>query len=271
MDDSGVLPGGAPSPGAGVRTDIAHPARVYDYWLGGKDNFAADREHAERALGLVPEMRVYARGNRQFMVRAVRCLRDAGTRQFLDVGAGLPTSPNVHEIAREADPGARVVYVDNDPMVFLHAEALMAKGGTTGVVRADMRQVEDVIARAGEVIDFREPVALMFVASLHHLEDEDDPAGLVARYLEAVVPGSYLILSHVTSDLAPEGFRKGRTEARESGVTVAPRGKDAILRMFNGRGLLDPGLVLVSRWRPESGQLDPNADRAMAYGGVAAL
>jgi hypothetical protein len=254
-----------------IRTDIAHPARVYDYWLGGKDNFAADREHGERALKLVPHMRVYARGNRQFLVRAVRFLCDAGIRQFLDIGAGLPTSPNVHEIAQQADPGSRVVYADNDPMVFLHAEALAVKGDKTIVVRADMRDVDDVLARAGKLIDFRAPVGLMFVACLHHLEDKDDPAGLVVRYLDAMAPGSYLALSHITDDFAPEGFRRGKTEARDSGMTIAPRSKGAILRMFGGRDLVDPGLVLVSRWRPDSDQSDPNAEHVNAYGGLAAL
>lgn len=255
-----------------IRTDIAHPARVYDYWLGGKDNFEADREHAERALALVPFQRIYARGNRQFLVRAVRFLRGAGIRQFLDVGAGLPTSPNVHEVAQQGDPGARVVYVDNDPMVFGRTEGLVAaKNDNVLVVRADMRDVEDVLGQSGNLLDFGEPVALMFVASLHHLEDEDDPAALVARYAEAVVPGSYLVLSHITNDFQPEGFRKGREEAKNAGIVVTPRGKGEILRMFNGRNLLDPGLVLVSRWRPDTDVVDPNAERVNAYGGVAAL
>jgi len=255
-----------------IRTDIAHPARVYDYWLGGKDNFAADREHAERALELVPYMRVYARGNRAFLVRAVQYLSDTGIRQFLDVGAGLPTSPNVHDVAQRADPRARVVYVDNDPMVFLRGEALTAaKNDQTTVVRADMRDVDDVLGQAGKLLYFREPVALMFVACLHHLEDADDPAGLVARYLDALAPGSYLVLSHITGDFAPEGFRKGRTEAQNSGLVVTPRGKDDIARIFNDRPLVDPGLVLVSHWRPDNGVADPNADHVNAYGGVAAL
>jgi SAM-dependent methyltransferase len=270
MDDTGGMPGNRWTP-ADIRTDIAHPARIYDYWLGGKDNFAVDRALGERALELVPYMRVYAHANREFLVRAVRFLCDAGIRQFLDIGAGLPTSPNVHEIALQADPDSRVVYVDNDPMVFLHAEALMAKGDRTTVVRADMRDADDVLAQAGKLIDFRAPVGLMFVACLHHLEDQDDPAGLVARYLDAMAPGSYLVLSHATGDFAPEGFRQGAIEARKQGMVVAVRGKDTILRMFNGRELVDPGLVLVSRWRPDSDEPDPNADHVMAYGGIAAL
>jgi SAM-dependent methyltransferase len=254
-----------------IRTDIAHPARVYDYWLGGKDNFAADREYAERALELVPYMRVYARGNRQFLARAVRFLGDSGIRQFLDIGAGLPTSPNVHEIARRDRPDAAVVYVDNDPIVYVHTEALTAKDDQTAVMQADMRDVDGVLSQAGELIDFREPAGLLLVACLHHLEDQDDPAALVARYLDALAPGSYLVLSHVTNDFAPDGFRQCRTEARNVGLTVAPRGKEAIAAMFNGRELVDPGLVLVSHWRPDGGQPDLNAGHVNAYGGVAAL
>ena len=159
-----------------IRTDVPHPARIYDYWLGGKDNFAADRSAAEHALELVPEFLDYARGNRQFLVRAVRFLADSGIRQFLDIGTGLPTSPNVHEVAQSIRPDAHVVYVDNDPMVFLHAEALMAKNNTTSVVRADLRNVDDVLGRAGELLDLAQPTALMFVACLHHVEDDDDPS-----------------------------------------------------------------------------------------------
>jgi hypothetical protein len=266
---NGASPGsnGASS---GIRTDIPHPARVYDYWLGGKDNFEADRSAAERAIEIMPEFLDYARGNRQWMARVARFLsEEAGIRQFLDIGAGLPTSPNVHEIVHQTDPGARVVYVDNDPVVFLHAEALMTDTATTSVVRADMRDTEEVLARAGELLDLTKPVALMFVASLHHAEDEDDPADIVARYLAALGPGSYLVLSHCTDEFEYEKIHQAASEAKERGAIFVPRGKDDIARMFNGRELLDPGLVLVSYWRPDGGQPDANADRVWAYGGVA--
>ena len=253
------------------RTDIPHSARIYDYWLGGKDNFQADRDAAEYTLQLIPEMLDYARGNRQFMVRAIRFLANAGIRQFLDIGTGFPTSPNVHEIAQQADPGARVVYVDFDPMVFLHAENLMAGDPATHVVRSDLRDVEEVLQESGKHLDFSEPVALMFIACLHHLEDEDDPAGVVSRYLPHLAPGSFLVLSHVTDEFAPEKMRMLYEEARRREGTIKARPKDEIARMFNGRELLDPGLELVSYWRPEGGPLDPNADRVWAYGGVAAL
>jgi hypothetical protein len=253
-----------------IRHDIPHPARVYDYYLDGKDNFAADRDAAEWALQLLPQLRDYARGNRAFMVRATHFLREAGVRQFLDIGSGFPTSPNVHEIAQEADPSNRVVYVDNDPMVFQHAQALMATSTSTGVVLADLRDEEVVLSEAGKLLDFTQPVALLFVACLHHISDEDNPAGIVARYLQHVAPGSYLVLSHYTDEFAPERVRAHEEEALRRHSSVTGRSKKAITAMFNGRELLDPGLVLVNCWRPAISP-GPNADRAWAYGGVALI
>ena len=268
MTESGQPGNGVP---VDVRADIAHPARVYDYWLGGKDNFAPDRAAAEQVMQVMPEILDTVRGNRQFLQRAVRFLRDAGIRQFIDIGSGLPNSPNVHEIAQADHPDARVVYVDNDPVVFLHAEALMAGTDATAVVRADLRDVDEVLSRAGKLLDFTRPTGLLFVGCLHHIVDSDDPAGIVARYLEAVTPGSYLVISHATDDPSPEKMRANSEVAESSGAVLIPRGKDAILRMFNGRELVDPGLVLVSYWRPDDGDPGPNADRAWAYGGVAAV
>lgn len=268
MAGSGQPENGVP---ADIRTDIAHPARVYDFWLGGKDNFAADRAAAEQVIQVMPEILDTVRGNRQFLVRSVRFLRDAGIRQFIDIGSGLPSSPNVHEVAQAGHTGARVVYVDNDPVVFLHAEALMAGKGATAVVRSDLRDVDEVLTKAAELVDFTQPTALLFVGCLHHIVDSDDPAGIVARYLTALAPGSYLVISHATDDPSPEKMRANSEVAESSGAILIPRSKDAILRMFNGRELVDPGLVLVSYWRPENGDPGPNADRAWAYGGVAAV
>ncbi len=256
---------------ADIRADVAHPARVYDYWLGGKDNFAADRAAAEQVLQVMPEILDTVRGNRQFLLRAVRFLRDAGIRQFIDLGSGLPSSPNVHEIAQADNTGARVVYVDNDPVVFLHAEAMVAATDATAVVRADLRDVDEVLSKAGELLDFTRPTGLLFVGCLHHIVDSDDPAGIVARYLAALAPGGYLVISHATDEPSPEKMRANSEVAESSGAVLIPRGKDAILRMFNGRELVDPGLVLVSYWRPDDGDPGPNADRAWAYGGVAAV
>jgi SAM-dependent methyltransferase len=265
MTGSGEPGNGVP---ADIRTDIAHPARVYDYWLGGKDNFAADRAAAEQVMQVMPEILDTVRGNRQFLLRAVRFLRDAGIRQFIDIGSGLPSSPNVHEIAQADDTGARVVYVDNDPVVFLHAEALMTGNNATAVVRADLRDVDKVLSEAGELLDFTRPIGLLFVGCLHHIVDSDDPAGLVARYLPALAPGSYLVISHATDERSPEKMRANSEVAESSGAVLIPRSRDAILRMFNGHDLVDPGLVLVSSWRPEGDDPGPNADRAWAYGGV---
>jgi hypothetical protein len=258
-------------PGNGIAPEGAHPARVYDYWLGGTNNSAADRAAAEQVLRVMPEIVDTVRGNRRFLARAVAFLRDAGMRQFLDIGSGLPSSPNVHEVAQAGNTGARVVYVDHDPVVCSHAEAMTAGDDTTAVVLADLRDTAEVLSGAGKLLDFTRPVGLLFAGCLHHIPDSDDPAGTVARYLAALVPGSYLVISHATDEFSPQKMRANAQVADSSGTILIPRGKDAILRMFNGRELVDPGLVLVSRWRPEDGEPGPDAERAWAYGGVAAI
>jgi S-adenosyl methyltransferase len=252
----------------GIRLDIPHPARVYDYMLGGKDNFAADREMAEVGLKHMPEMRVSSLENRAFLVRAVGFLRDLGIRQFLDVGTGLPTSPNTYEVAQQGQPDARVVYVDNDPIVFRHAEARMRENKHIGVVPADLRNTGEVLAQAEELLDFSQPIGLLFVAVLHNIPDADDPAGIAARYMAELAPGSYVVISHSTDEFSPERTHAASRAAAERGATWLPRSKDAIARMFNGKTLVDPGLVLVSRWRPER-EPGPEADQAWTYCGVA--
>jgi hypothetical protein len=254
---------------SGIRTDVPHPARVYDYLLGGKDNFAVDREAAEMSLTISPEIRYSARANRQFLVRAVRFLRDTGIRQFLDVGTGLPTSPNTYEVAQDGYPDARVVYVDKDPVVVVHAEALMATNQTTAVVHADLRNVEEVLAATGKLLDFTKPVGLLFVACLHNIPDDDDPAGIVARYLTALAPGSYLVISHVTDEVAPDRMHEITAEYAKRGTVFVGRSKESIQRMFNGAELVDPGVALISYWRPDNGQPDYNADQVWGYCGVA--
>ena len=251
-----------------LHTDIPHPARIYDYWLGGKDNFEIDRAGAHSALEIIPEFLDYAAENRKFLVRSVRYLAEAGVRQFLDIGTGFPTSPNVHEIA---GIDARVVYTDNDPMVYSHAAGLLAKAPGASAILADLRDPDAVLSAAAEYLDLDQPVGLMFVACLHHIRDHDDPAGIVARYLEAMAPGSYLVLSHFTSDLNPERSATSAANAEAWKMIFVPRTGEEILGQFNGRPLVDPGLVLVSRWRPDAGDLGRNADRAWAYGGVARL
>jgi SAM-dependent methyltransferase len=240
-----------------------------DIYYSGKDNFAVDREAAEMSLEISPEIRYSARANRQFLVRSVQFLRDNGIRQFLDVGTGLPTSPNPYEIAQAGHPDARVVYVDNDPVVFLHAESLMADNQTTTVVRADLRNVEEVLAATGKLLDFTKPVGLLFLACLHNIPDHDDPAGIVARYLAALAPGSYLVISHVTDELDPGRMHAITAEYANRGTVFVGRSKEDIERMFNGAELIDPGVVIFSYWRPDISQPDFNADQVWGYGGVA--
>ena len=215
------------------------------------------------SLKISPEIRHSARANRQFLVRAVRFLRDNGIRQFLDVGTGLPTSPNTYEVAQAGHPDARVVYVDNDPVVFLHAESLMADNQTTTVVRADLRNVDEVLAATGKLLDLTKPVGLLFLACLHNIPDHDDPAGIVARYLTALAPGSYLVISHVTDEFDPARMHAITAEYAKRGTVFVGRGREAIQRMFNGAELVDPGVVVFSYWRPDSGQLDYNADQVL--------
>jgi SAM-dependent methyltransferase len=259
----------APWETLGIGTDVPYPARVYDYLLGGEDNFAADREMAELSLQFMPELRDSARANRKFLARAVRFLRDSGIRQFLDIGTGLPTSPSTPEIAQSGNSGARVVCVDNDPVVVRRAGSLIAGNQATTMVQADLRDVDSVLASAGKLLDWSKPVALLCVACLHNIPDSDDPAGLVARYLEALGPGSYLAISHVTDDFAPERMHAVTAEYAQRGTVFVGRGKQAILQMFNDRELLDPGLVLISRWRPDDDHPEYDPDRVWGYCGVA--
>jgi SAM-dependent methyltransferase len=250
----------------GVRTDMPHPARIYNYLLGGKDHFAADRAAADMTAAAMPQVRDSARGNRLFQARAVAFLRDAGIRQFLDVGTGLPASPNTHETAGQ---GSRVAYVDNDPVVFTRARALMADNESVVSIAADLRDVDEVLAQAGKLLDFAQPVGLLFVASLHNLVDADDPAGIVRRYLAALAPGSYVAISHVTGDFAPEQMAQVTAALAERGSVFIGRTRAQVTEMFNGRELVDPGVVQLSYWRPDNGVPAENADSVWGYAGVA--
>ncbi len=242
--------------------DLFRPsiARIYDYFLGGKDNFPADREAAERILAVAPHVSVLARQNRAFLGRAVRFLAEAGIRQFLDVGTGLPTQDNVHQVAQRVAPDARVVYVDNDPVACVHARALRTgptTAATTAVVEADLRRPEDILGHpeVHRLIDFDQPVAVFFLAVLHCISDEDDPAGLVARFRDAMAPGSYLVVSH---GLTEEPMEQAVAEWRQAGLTgVTVRSREAILGFFDGLDLVEPGLVSLPGWRPTTAVCDP--------------
>jgi O-methyltransferase involved in polyketide biosynthesis len=252
-----------------------HPARIYDYAIGGKNHFAADREMAERALARVPAGRTAARENRAFLGRAVRYLaEEAGIRQFLDIGTGLPATVNVHEVAQRAAPESRVLYVDNDPMVLAHARALLTSGpqGRTGYVQADLRDpagmLESPVTR--EVIDFTRPVALLLAAVLHYLQDEDSPGKIVAELTGALPPGSYLVASHVTGEHNPAGWGAVEREYRRAGIGVQWRDGDEFARLaFAGLEMVPPGVVLVSEWRPDADGPRPAPAEVSVYGGAA--
>ncbi|MBL7495088.1 SAM-dependent methyltransferase [Frankia sp. CNm7] len=226
---------------------------MYDYFLGGKDNFPADRAAAERVLQVMPSALLGARENRRFLHRAVRQVAGAGVAQFLDVGMGIPAAPNVHEIAQEVIPAARVVYVDNDPLVSVYARALLtsSRQGCTAYVEADLRAPEDILAsdEVAGTLDLSLPVALSLVAVLPFLLDADDPAGVVRRLVDALAPGSVLILSHGTGDFAPEEARRGVEVYQHSGIRVRVRSKEEIAGLVPvGMTLKEPGVVPVHRW-----------------------
>jgi len=234
-------------------TSVPHIARVYDYWLGGKDNFAVDREAAEQVIEAYPGILRDVRAQRAFLSNAVSYLAGvAGIRQFLDIGTGIPTANNTHEVAQAVEPGCRVVYVDNDPMVLTHARALLV-GVTapTAYVDADLRDTGKVLAEAARLLDFSKPVAVMLISVLHLIPDEDDPHAIVARLLEAVPSGSWLALSHPARDVHPQQVTEAASRFNQLARAKATlRTRAEILRFFDGLELLEPGLVQIHQWRP---------------------
>ncbi len=260
-----------------LHLDRPHPARVYDYLLGGKDNFAADRAAAQAGLAANPNSRIPPRENRIFLRRVVRFLAgEAGISQFLDIGTGIPTSPNVHEIAQDANPQARVVYVDNDPIVLAHARARLTSGpvGKTAYIDADVRNVSKILDSVDlrQTLDMTRPVGLLLIAVMHFIGDEDDPWGLAARLLAELPAGSYLALSHLTGDFDPAAWEGVAAVYRRSGVTMQVRPLAAVERFFTGLDVVDPGVVSLPRWRPDAitiGQPEQPTDAAVSvYGGV---
>jgi S-adenosyl methyltransferase len=227
---------------------------MYDYWLGGKDNFAADREAAEAALAAYPGMARLARENRAFLRRVVRYLAgEAGIRQFLDIGTGIPTAGNTHEVAQEVAPQSRVVYVDYDPVVLTHARALLASRpeGATAYLDADLRDTATLLDKAAKTIDFTEPVAVTMLAVLHAVGDQDDPHAIVARIIQAVPSGSYLAISHIAAELEREKLDESRDRVnRISHQQYTHRSHAEVLRFFDGLEMVEPGLVELRHWRP---------------------
>jgi hypothetical protein len=240
-----------------LRTDVPHPARVYDYWLGGKDNFAADREAAEAVIAVRPTVVRDIRANRAFLRRAVAWLAsEAGIWQFLDIGTGLPTKPNVHEIAQAIIPSARVVYADNDPLVLSHARALLASGpeGETDYVDADLRAPDEILAQAARTLDFTRPVALLLVGILHLIGDDENPDGIIARLMEDLAPGSYLVVNAPASDVHAQVAAEGARRLAEAGSTpVTRRSREEVAGFFSGLDLVEPGVVQTHRWHPDPG------------------
>ena len=265
------------NPGAPGRADMAnvtrpHPARMYDYLLGGKDNRAADREAAAKIIAVAPEIRDMAWANRAFLQRAVRYLaRDAGITQFLDIGTGSPASPNVHEIAAEHAADPKVAYIDNDPVVHAHANALLTGTGATRVVLADLRDPGKIIAKAVEFLDLAEPVALLLDAVLHFVPDADEPCDIVASLRDALAPGSFMALSHGTTDFHDEEVTA--TAAAAFDRAVAPlvlRPRDRIARFLRGFTPVDPGLVQLPLWRPDVRPKPVDLAKIGMYAAVAA-
>jgi hypothetical protein len=267
MEDPGEVPE--------IDTSRPHSARMYDYLLGGKNHFAADRETQEKILSGMPSLRITARENRAFLGRAVRYLAaEAGIRQFLDIGTGLPTSNNVHEVAQAVAPSSRVVYVDNDPLVLVHARALLtsAPEGRTAYIPADLRDPEGILSHpvTCDVLDFSQPVALTMLATLHFIQDEDKPAAILETLLGALPPGSYFAASHLTMEHAPDAIAAGQRAIRAAGISAQARDSGEFARLaFSGLELVPPGVVLVSQWRPVGDRPRPAADEVNCYGAVA--
>jgi hypothetical protein len=239
-------------------TSVAHQARVYDYFLGGKDNYAADRAAADATLKVNPDLAPSAHANRAFLGRAIRYLAgEAGIRQFLDIGTGIPTAGNTHQVAQAIAPESRVVYVDYDPIVLAHARALLTSNevGATEYIDADLRDTETILDQAARLLDFTKPVAVTLISILHAIPDGDDPHAIVARLLGAVPSGSYLAISHMGSDLmASETLREmDEVWKRTSQQQYTPRGREQVARFFDGTDLVEPGLVRVEEWHPEPG------------------
>jgi hypothetical protein len=252
---------------AGIDTSVATAARMYDYWLGGHNNFAADRSAALKVTQAMPEVPLLARENRRFLGRAVRFLAgEAGIRQFLDLGAGLPTSGNVHQVAQAIAPDARVVYVDNDPMVLAHARAMEDREGTA-VIEADLRDAATILGHPDtrRLIDFSEPVAVLFVAVLHFVVGPDAGAA-VASFTAAAASGSYLALTHASVDPVPEHTGAGDAYAQTTNPATS-RSRAEILGFFDGMEIIEPGLVPAQQWRPDE-PAETGAGQTWLLGGV---
>ncbi|HYB16991.1 MAG TPA: SAM-dependent methyltransferase [Streptosporangiaceae bacterium] len=252
-------------------TSVPHIARVYDYWLGGKDNFAADREMGERTLKAYPNLVYSVRANRAFLTRTVRFLAAGmGIRQFLDIGTGIPTANNTHEVAQRAAPECRIVYVDNDPIVLSHAQALLKSDpqGACAYLDADLRDPEKILAGAADTLDFSKPVAVMLIAVMHFIGDDAEASAIINKLTDACVPGSSVAISHAAADIDAEQQTEMVRRLNQSVAEKATlRDRAGVTRLFDGLELIEPGVVRVTEWRPDS-QLEAVSPTGL-WGGVA--
>jgi hypothetical protein len=266
---------GEPRTERDLHTDRAHGARIYDYILGGKDNYALDREAGEASMLAWPALRVHMQANRAFMHRVGRFLAaECGIRQFLDIGTGIPTSPNLHEVVQEIAPDARVVYVDNDPIVLAHARALMTStpDGRTAYIDADMRDPASILTAPGlrRTIDLDQPVGLMLIAMMHFIDDDTEAIQVVRQVLDVLPPGSYLAASIATDDFDPVPLARVQQEYRDHGETLHFRTKAGAEKFFEGMEMVEPGVVQVHKWRPDLGIQITAEDKDIAmYGAIA--
>jgi len=257
-------------PGNGIDTTVPNVARIYDYLLGGKDNFAADREAAKQLIEAIPDVAAIARDNRSFLGRVVRYLAThGGIRQFLDLGGGLPTQANVHELAQRVAPGARVVYVDNDPVVASHGRALLASGGQVGMAFGDLRDPAGILRHPDvlAVLDLAQPVAVLCTSTLHFVADDAEPHAIIAEYRDRMAPGSYLAISHGTLEEDPGGEGgKAETVYRRASSQLHVRPLPEVRRFFDGFELVEPGLTWIAEWRPEPGTAPTGRQHSMRGG-----
>jgi hypothetical protein len=252
-------------------TSVPHIARVYDYWLGGKDNFAADREMGERTLQAYPNLVYSVRANRAFLARTVRFLAaESGIRQFLDIGTGIPTANNTHEVAQRVVPECRIVYVDNDPVVLSHAKALLKSDprGACAYLDADLRDPEKILADAADTLDFSKPVAVMLIAVMHFVGDNAEASAIINKLVDACVPGSFVAISHAASDIDADQQTEMVRRLNESIAEKATlRDRAGVAALFDGLELIEPGVVRVTEWRPDS-ELEASSPTGL-WGGVA--
>ena len=253
-------------------TSVAQPARMYDFFLGGKDNFPVDRAAAEKVLEFYPEAFAMAQANRAFLGRAVRMLAEAGIRQFLDIGTGIPGPGSTGAVAHAVAPESRVVCVDNDPIVLAHSRALLVRPGlaTTTVVQADLRRPEEILAHpeVRAALDFDRPIALLLVAVLHFVTDDQDPRGILATLMAALPSGSYVAISHVTDDFDSARARAAAAAYDKASTPIVLRSRAAITEFFDGLELVEPGVAHLPWWRPD-GEIPEGSERIWYYCGVA--